>query len=220
MGGGGEVKAVLVYEEDHFKVYEGTNPHIEHEPSYKTNDPTKITFVYAWPLDHPEKFEVMTKEQIDVIRASSRLRNGIPWTQHYGQQARKTSIRRIANYLDLRPSARTVIERDMEREFGGEVAEPVVTRASRVRERLAARRAPQIEAGTPVDAPGADDEAERTASAPPADSASQAPKSADQPTCGVANADVPTELCGKPVDHDGPHASPDLLLVWPKAVGK
>lgn len=200
-GGGGEVKAVLVYEGDEFKVYEGTNPRIEHEPAYKTNDPTKIQFVYAWPIDHPEKFEVMTKEAIDLIRASSRLKNGIPWTQHYGQQARKTAIRRIGNYLDLRPATRAIIERDIEWEFGGEVGRPAETRASRVKERLAARKAataPQ-EAGAPVPAP------EGSAGQQTDVCGSQGPQDA---TC-----------VGDP-DHEPPCANADGTVTWPKEEAK
>jgi recombination protein RecT len=213
VGGGGEVKAVLVYQGDHFKVYEGTDPKIEHEPTYDTNDPTKITHVYAWPLDAPGKFEVMTKAQIDNVRASSRLKNGVPWTQHYGQQARKTVIRRIANYLDLKATTRVFIERDTEREFGGEAAEVTVSRASRVRQRLADRKAPQIGPGAP-ETPGGPDVA------PPEETASQQPENATQQSTAVAVCGTPNPegdaLCVRPEGHDGPHGSEDDALIWPR----
>lgn len=174
-GGGGEVKAVVVYKQDEFAVYEGTNPRIEHIPSYESFDPEDITFVYAYPIRTPTKFEVMSKAQIDAIRALSRLRNGVPWTQHYAQMARKTVIRRLANYLDLRPDTRALIERDTEREFGTDQAPVVtVTRSARLRDRLMPAQ----------DAPGAVEAVEADVSTPTA--------SADQQTGENAGVEAET----------------------------
>lgn len=116
--GAGEIKAVLVYEGDEFSVEEGTTPRIIHRPAYRTRDPNKITHVYAWSLKEPAKFEVMTRSEIDQIRARSRAANEGPWVTDYGQMARKTVIKRLAQYLPLKPSARGLLETDSAREAG------------------------------------------------------------------------------------------------------
>lgn len=141
-GGGGEVETTLVYEGDYFKVFKGTNPRIEHEPAFQTIDPTKITYVYAVALDSG-KFEVMTKEDIDRIRARAPGANSGPWVTDYGAQSRKTVLKRISAWLPLKPAIRERLERDTEREIAESPSERVATqsRAQAVRDRLRARRA-------------------------------------------------------------------------------
>ena len=139
-GGGGEVKTVLVYDGDEFEVHEGTAPRIDHRPRFKTQDPSKITFVYAWPLDHPDKFEVMTKAQIDGIRARSKASNKGPWVTDFGAMSRKSVLKRISAWLPLKPSIRAILERDTERDIApSEPLETVKSRTAEVRERVAAR---------------------------------------------------------------------------------
>jgi recombination protein RecT len=213
-GGGGDVKAVAVYEGDSFHVYEGTSPRIEHEPSYETSDPAEMRFVYAWPLDHPEKFEVMTRSQIDAIRARSRAGNFGPWVSDYVQMARKTCIRRLSNYLPLKPSARAAIERDVEREFNRDDAPVVESRTATVKASIAARLAPHSEALGAAEAP------EVVPEPAPAESASQQPPddaTADaREICGAGSdpdlGDV--EFCISEPGHKGAHTS-DAGSKWP-----
>ena len=192
-GGGGEVKAVLVYEGDDFAVHEGTQPRIEHIPHYLTTDPADIRFVYAYPLDHPDKFEVMTKDQVDGIRARSKSANNGPWVTDYGQQARKTVIKRLGNYLDLRPETRMRLEQDAEREFGDSVASDAgPSRTASVKASIAAR----LNAGQPdQDALQPPETAEVDVSSSPAVSASQ-PADIDA-TVDPADA---SEVCGATSD--------------------
>lgn len=160
-GGGGEVKTVLVYKGDYFKVYEGTeNARIRHTKRFQTVMPADIEYVYAVPLDHPEKFEVMTKAEIDGIRARSKAANNGPWVSDYGSMARKSVLKRISAWLPLKPSARldarALLDRDTMRELGAideDSGEPRQSRSAEVRERLKARRRPV------TDAPGAVDDA-------------------------------------------------------------
>ena len=197
-GGGGEVKAVLVYEGDYFKAIEGTGgvARIEHEPAFETTDPTKIRFCYAYPLDHPEKYEVMTKEQIDGVRARSKGANNGPWVTDYGQQARKTTIKRLSQYLELKPETRQRLEQDAEREFGdGVVSDAGPSRTASVKASIAARLNPGKAAVPAQDAPGAPDKAQVDVSSPPDVSASQ-------PTESDTTADPveASEVCGATSD--------------------
>lgn len=210
-GGGGEVKTVLVYEGDHFEVFEGTQPRIDHRPKYLTTDPTKITHVYAWPLDHPDKFEVMTKEQVDAIRARSRAANDGPWVTDYGAMARKTVLKRISAWLPLKPSIRAVLERDTERELGlGDDAaapETVKSRTAEVRERVRSRAKGRQPAKSGPGAPEADAAAETST---PAESAGQRTDTPDavvegesREVCGdrLVPVEGPVETCVLPPDH-------------------
>lgn len=156
------VVAEVVYEGDHFKVIKGTEtPRIEHEPAFKTEDPTKITHAYAivfYP-DGTNQFEVMTRVQIELARAKSKQRNGAAWTEGYGQMSRKTALRRLSNYTPLSAKAADAIARDDEREYGepGEAAGPTRTAAvrSEITERIAARNQPAPPAGDPAPAASA-----------------------------------------------------------------
>ncbi len=202
-GGGGEVKAVVVYEGDYFKVIEGTGgvARIEHEPAFETTDPAKIRFIYAYPLDHPDKFEVMTKAQIDGVRARSKSANNGPWVTDYAQQGRKTVIKRLSNYLELKPETRSRLLEDSEREFGDGVAvsEPVQSRTALAKTRIAARLGAGKEASTAS-------EPRRDAEAAPVDTDATAAASASQPTgdAGPADGDgaaeTATEVCGETSD--------------------
>lgn len=224
-GGGGEVKAVAVFEGDHFRAIEGTHPRIEHEPAFETTDPTKLRYVYAYPLNNPTKFEVMTKEQIDGIRARSKSPNSGPWVTDYVQQARKTVIKRLANYLPLKPTHRALIVQDSEREFGEDVApsETVMSRTAAVKEQLRQR----LTAGDPEtaqDAPGADVGSEAANQSAPTVSASQQPEPApteradgvESPAMCGAESDPqlgPVEVCDLEPGHKGPHKGPEAI--WP-----
>lgn len=197
-GGGGEVKTVLVYEGDDFDVFEGTSPRIEHRPKYLTTDPTKITHVYAVPSDHPEKFEVMTKEQIDGIRARSRAKNDGPWVTDYGAMARKTVLKRISAWLPLRPETREALERDTQREIAGpEAPVEAESRTSAVRDRIRSRRKGASAPETAQDAPEAAGVADE--SAPTASAGQQTPDAA------TADEGEVREVCGERfVPREGP----------------
>ena len=147
LGGGGEVVSQVVYEGDEFTAEYGTAPRILHRPAFATTDPTQITHFYAWSVDHPEKFEVMTKAQVDAVRARSKAANSGPWVTDYAQMGRKTVIKRFANALDLIPKYRQAIEDDTEREFARPSAVPVPTGIAAAREALAARVAKVLPAG-------------------------------------------------------------------------
>ncbi len=138
LGGGGEVVAKVVYEGDQFEVYEGTQPRIVHVPAFQSSDPTKITHFYAWSVDHPEKFEVMTKAQVDAVRARSKAANNGPWVSDYAEMGRKTVVKRLCKYLDLIPQYRAAIEEETQREFAP-TQTTTASGVSTVRDKLAAK---------------------------------------------------------------------------------
>lgn len=199
-GGGGEVKTVIVYEGDYFKVFEGTeNARIRHTPRYLTDDPTKIQYVYAVPLDHPTKFEVMTKHQVDAVRARSKAANNGPWVTDYAPQARKTVLKRIAAWLPLKPSARQAIDNDTQRELSwnadDDSGEPVRSRTTEVRDRIRANSGRRRGRQSQQEAPGAPEATSPPDVSAPDDSAAQRTEDAATDDAGVVEGDS-REVCG------------------------
>lgn len=139
------IDARVVYAGDFFEVHYGTDPKIIHDPDFGVpRTPENITHAYmtATMKDRTKTFEVMTKAEIDLVRARARSANKGPWVSDYAEMARKTVVRRGIKYLPLTPEAIAAVERDDEAEFGGEVriAEPTA-KTKTLRESLAAQAA-------------------------------------------------------------------------------
>jgi recombination protein RecT len=182
-----KVWARVVYEGDDFAVTYGSNEGIHHIPLLETTDPTKITHFYAIAKlkDGSQVFEVMTKQQVDAIRARSRSANRGPWVTDYAEMGKKTTTRRLVKSLPLTAEIMDAVARDDEREFAGQPEAPAESRTSTVKAALAAKLRPS-EAPPVQNAPGAAEEA-------PAQSAST--DSAGGQTDPIPVADA-REICG------------------------
>lgn len=90
------IYARAVYENDVFDVDEGTERKITHKPDY-TKDRGKAVCYYAvFTLKSGEfDFEVMSKGEIDAIRARSKSADSGPWVTDYEEMAKKTVIKRL-----------------------------------------------------------------------------------------------------------------------------
>jgi recombination protein RecT len=209
----------VVYEADDFAVHYGTDERIVHVPAFDTSDPTKITHVYAIAqyTDGRKTFDVMTKEQVDGIRARSRSRNYGPWVSDYAEMARKTVVRRLAKTLPLSIEAREAIERDDEREFS---VAPVVEQGAATK-RLAAAlsgRAPATDApGQAAEVEVAPESTPSADESPPAafvvEGAVEVPADAPE-ACGSISPWEGGALCDLEPGHKGIHrAGPDES--WP-----
>jgi len=93
------IYAVPVHENDDFKYQLGTDPGISHIPA--ETDAGKFTHVYAVAKlkDGGLQFEVMTKEQVEKIRARSKAKDSGPWQTDYEEMAKKTVLRRLCKLL-------------------------------------------------------------------------------------------------------------------------
>ena len=72
--------------------------------------------------DGTKKAEVMSKDEVDKIRARSRSGGSGPWVTDYGQMFRKTVFRRLQKWLPLSPEIQEKLDKDMRAEFA-EIAE-------------------------------------------------------------------------------------------------
>jgi recombination protein RecT len=149
-----KVWARVVYGGDEFSVEYGTHEGVHHVPMLATSDPTMVTHVYAIALlrDGITDFEVMTKAQVDGIRARSRSANKGPWVSDYAEMAKKTVVRRLVKRLPLTVEVMEAITRDDEREFSAP-PEHAESRTASVKAALQAKLAPVQDAPGPAETP-------------------------------------------------------------------
>ena len=64
------------------------------------------------------QFEVMSRAQVDAIRAQSKAGNSGPWQTHYEEMAKKTVIRRLFKYLPVSIEIQKAVGLDEQAEAG------------------------------------------------------------------------------------------------------
>jgi recombination protein RecT len=102
----GEVDSVetdVIRSNDTFSIRRGTDSGLDH--SYKV-DGDRGDIIGFYSVAHIRGarrpvFEFMTKAEIDRIRDRSKASSNGPWVTDYEQMARKTTLRRLANYMPL-----------------------------------------------------------------------------------------------------------------------
>jgi recombination protein RecT len=95
-----DVSAECVYENDRFKYVLGSHPNIEHEPPIKGARGNFIAvYAVARLTNGMLKHAVMSKEQVDHIRAKSRSASNGPWVTDYDEMSKKTVIKRLCKLL-------------------------------------------------------------------------------------------------------------------------
>jgi recombination protein RecT len=122
--------------------------------SHKHTAPATARIIAAYAVvtfkDGGYQLDVMTRDELDGIRARSKASSSGPWVTDFAEMAKKTVIRRLAKRLPLTPEAVDAIEQSDRNEFGdmidgvvvqadaaGQVAERQ-TRTKRLAEKLAA----------------------------------------------------------------------------------
>jgi len=126
-----EIEAECVFESDQFSWHRGTKPEIIHNPDmdHGREDPHYITHAYAVATfpNGRQKFDVMTRAQIEEIRKISKQPNGMLWKLRFHEAARKTVVRRLCKYLPMSPEmAKAVDLGDTEFSFDPSQAEGAV----------------------------------------------------------------------------------------------
>ncbi len=97
------IEAHVVHEKDEFTCALGLDPELKHTPAWDEADPGRLRFVYAVAKlkDGGVQFEVMSRAQIEAIRAKSKAGSSGPWVDHFEEMARKTVVRRLFKYLPV-----------------------------------------------------------------------------------------------------------------------
>jgi recombination protein RecT len=100
----GELSSIsshVVREGDDFEFEYGTDEHLKHKPARDNTSAIIYAYCVAKFKNGSSTFEVMTKADVDAIRARSKSAHNGPWVTDYEQMARKTVVRRLMNYLPL-----------------------------------------------------------------------------------------------------------------------
>ena len=227
-----KVESRVVYAEDRFEVVYGTTPRIVHEPAFGDEMAVDhITFVYAVAFfkDGSVQFDVMTRAQVDAIRARSRSGNFGPWVSDWPEMARKTVVRRLMKSLPLSPETQQAVERDIQREVAMiEAGVTAESRSSDVKRKLLAKVAQggQVTVGDladvvtdappPTDAPG-DALAGEVVSEPAPDESASQPQQAGVAVCGDVAPDdglMAGAVCNLKPGHASAHKNESGS--WPK----
>ncbi len=115
------IDARVVYEGDEFDYQLGTQPTIRHKPKLRESVPANeqiIAFYAVGHLNGTFGFEVMSKAEVDAIRARARAKDNGPWVTDYPMMGRKTVVKRLAKYLPQTPELVAAIELDNRGETG------------------------------------------------------------------------------------------------------
>lgn len=105
------IHADMVCENDEFEYDKGIV--IRHKIDFRKERGRAFAF-YAMIRfkDGTEKYDVMTREDVDDVRARSRGKDSAPWTEHYVEMAKKTVFRRLSKWVPLSPEQRDAVEAD------------------------------------------------------------------------------------------------------------
>lgn len=117
------IDARAVYEGDKFDCQLGLDPHIEHVPDWNNPNRTKadkLQFVYAVAKlkDGGIQFDVMSRAEVEGIRARSKAGNNGPWKSDYSAMALKTVVRRLFKFLPVSIEIQTAVGLDERAEAG------------------------------------------------------------------------------------------------------
>lgn len=125
------IHADVVCENDEFEYDRGELK--RHKINFK-GDRGAVYAVYSLCRfkDGTEKCEVMTKKDVEAIRARSRASGSGPWVTDWNEMAKKTVFRRLSKWLPLSPEYRDALDADADsiEEKRFENAKPVFSGAA------------------------------------------------------------------------------------------
>lgn len=113
------ISARAVHDGDEFNYQYGLNEDLHHVPAEDDTAGT-LTHVYAVARlkDGGVQFEVMSRKQIEAVRASSKAGTNGPWVTHFEEMAKKTVIRRLFKYLPVSVEMQTAVSLDEKADAG------------------------------------------------------------------------------------------------------
>lgn len=117
------IDARAVYEGDKFECVLGLDPRIDHQPDWQNMnraDPSKLRFVYAVAKlkDGGLQFDVMSRAEVEGIRARSKAADNGPWVTDFAAMAVKTVVRRLFKFLPVSIEMQTAVGLDELAEAG------------------------------------------------------------------------------------------------------
>lgn len=113
------LSARAVREHDEFDYQLGLHEDLIHKP-FEGEDAGEITHVYAVAKlqGGGVQFEVMSRAQVEAVRAQSKAGKSGPWVTHFEEMAKKTVIRRLFKYLPVSVEIQRAVVLDERAEAG------------------------------------------------------------------------------------------------------
>ena len=113
------ISARTVHVNDKFSYSYGLEETLEHSPC-ETGDRGELTHVYAVARlkDGGVQFEVMSRADVEKVRALSKAGSSGPWVDHFDEMAKKTVIRRLFKYLPVSIELQKAVVMDERAEAG------------------------------------------------------------------------------------------------------
>ncbi len=93
----------VVRDGDSFDYAYGSEPFLKHRPLASANAPVLFAYATAKPIGGESMFEVLSKEEIELVKARSPSARASrsPWHTDWDAMAKKTAFRRLAKLLPL-----------------------------------------------------------------------------------------------------------------------
>lgn len=90
-----------VYENDKFEFEYGLDEKLKHVPCLTDRGALIAVYSVAKFVGGGHQIEVMSKQDVDKIRARSKSGNSGPWVSDYSEMAKKTCVRKLFKYLPI-----------------------------------------------------------------------------------------------------------------------
>lgn len=110
--------ARAVYENDEFSYEFGLKEDIKHKPCMDNKGSLIAVYAVALLKDGGHQFDVMSKSEVDTIRATSKSKDSGPWVSHYEEMAKKTVLRRLFKWLPCSVEMQKAVSLDEQQENG------------------------------------------------------------------------------------------------------
>jgi recombination protein RecT len=111
-----KIHADIVCENDHFNHQLGEVKEHTFDLKKDRGEPY-AAYAQVTLKDGSVQAEIMSKADIEKIRAKSRAGKSGPWVDHWEEMAKKTAFRRLSKWLTLSPEIQTAISKADEYEF-------------------------------------------------------------------------------------------------------
>lgn len=114
------IEARVVYAKDEFELELGLDSKLVHKPAWSELDRGPAVFVYAVAKlkDGGVQFEVMSRAEIEKVRARSKAKDSGPWVTDWDEMGKKTVIRRLFKYLPVSIEMQRAVGLDEQAESG------------------------------------------------------------------------------------------------------
>lgn len=109
------INANAVYQGDEFHYEFGLNETLKHKPAEDRilkNENISHFYAYSKLKDGGFVFVVMTKKEVDLIRARSNAKDAGPWVSDYAEMGKKTALKRLTKLLPRSIEFAKAVDRD------------------------------------------------------------------------------------------------------------